>query len=69
MGPPQAIRHLVVERREPGRGVNHEQDDVRLLDRDLGLVLDPLLDRAPGRELQAAGVDHHEPPPFQSASP
>ena len=61
-GAPQAIGHLVVERRDAGGGIHHEQDEVRLLDRHPCLVLHPLLDVAPRLELQAAGVDHGEAP-------
>ena len=59
-GAPQAIGDVMVERRDAGRGVDDEEDDVGLLDGDAGLVLDPLLDLRAGLELEAAGVDHRE---------
>ena len=46
----------------PGRGIDHEHDDVRLGDRQAGLLLDARLDRVVRVELQAAGVDEHEAP-------
>ena len=57
---PQAVRHLVIERRDAGGRVHHEQDQVRLLDRHPRLVLHPLLDVGARLDLQAAGVDHGE---------
>ena len=45
-GAPQAIGHLVVERRDADGRVDHEEDQVGLLDRDARLVLHPLLDVA-----------------------
>ena len=46
----------------PVIGVDHEHDHVRLDDRDPRLLLDPLLDRVAGVDLDAAGVDDDEPP-------
>ena len=46
----------------PGRGIDHEDDDVGLGDREAGLLLDAQLDRVVGIDLEAAGVDDHEPP-------
>ncbi len=58
LGAAQAIGHLVVQGRQPGVGIDDEQDEVRLLDGDAGLVLDPLLDVRARVDLQPAGVDH-----------
>jgi hypothetical protein len=54
----------VVQRRQPGVRVDHEQDEVGLLDRDARLVLDPLLDVRARLELEAAGVDEGEAAPI-----
>ena len=59
---PQDPRGLQVGRRRPAHRVDDEQDDVRLGDRQPGLLLDPRLDRVVRVELQAAGVDDDEPP-------
>ena len=42
--------------------VDDEDDDVRLGDRQPGLLLDARLDRIVRVELEPAGVDDHEPP-------
>ena len=60
LGASQAVRDLVVERGDAGVGVDHEQDEIGLLDRHPCLLLDALLDVGPGLQLQAAGVDHGE---------
>jgi len=46
-----------------------ENDEVGLGDGESSLLLDLLLDRVAGMDLEAAGVDDDEAPPFQSASP
>ena len=46
----------------PADGVDHEDDDVGLGDRESGLLLDARLDRVVRVDLQAAGVDDHEAP-------
>ena len=53
---------LEVGGRGPGHRVDEEQDDVRLGDREMGLLLDARLDRIVGVELEPAGVDDDEPP-------
>ena len=45
-----------------GGGVHHEQDQVRLPDRQPRLLLDLRLDRVAGAALEPAGVDHDEAP-------
>ncbi len=57
-----AARPPPVRRRQAGRGIDDEQDDVGLGDREARLLLDPRLDRVARVDLEAAGVDDHEPP-------
>ena len=56
----QDAGRLEVGRRQPGRRVDDEQDDVRLGDGQAGLLLDARLDRIVGVELEPAGVDDDE---------
>ncbi|MEJ7697751.1 MAG: hypothetical protein WKF78_14315 [Candidatus Limnocylindrales bacterium] len=58
---PQEGRRLVVRRREPRGGIDHEQDDIRLADGQAGLLLHACLDRIVGIRLQAARVHDDEP--------
>ena len=58
----QELGGVLVGGRRAGRGVDHEHDDVRLVDREPRLDLDLLLDRVAGRDLEAARVDDDEPP-------
>ena len=60
--PPKQGRRLLVGRRQAGHGVDEEDDDVRLADREAGLLLDLQLDRVSRIDLETAGVDDHEPP-------
>ena len=60
--PAQEGGRLEVGRRRTAGRVDHQDDHVGLVDRQAGLLLDPLLDRVVGVDLQAAGVDHDEAP-------
>ena len=58
--PAQERGRLQIGRRGPGRRVDDEDDHVGLVDRQAGLLLDALLDRVVGIDLQAARVDDDE---------
>ena len=59
---PQDAGRLEVGRRQPGRRVDEEQDDVRLGDGEARLLLDARLDRVVRVELEPARVDDDEAP-------
>ena len=61
-GAAQQLGRLGVGRRQARDRVDHEDDDVGLGDREAGLLLDAGLDRVVRVDLEAAGVDEHEPP-------
>ena len=56
----QDLGGLLVGGRHARVGVDHEDDHVRLVDRQARLLLDPLLDRIAGRALEPARVDDDE---------
>ncbi len=58
---PQELRRLLVGRRLARRGVDHEQDQVRLVDRQACLFLDLRLDRVARAAFEPAGVHDDEP--------
>ena len=62
----QHLGEALVERRDAGAGIDHEQDDVGVADRDLGLLAHPVFEAAIADILVAGGVEHAE---FQIAEP
>ena len=60
LGRAQDVGRLLVCGRHARLGVDHEDDHVRLADRQPRLLLDPLLDRITGSLLEPARVDDHE---------
>ena len=59
---PEQIGSLDVGRRHAADGIDHKDDDVRLSDRDPGLLLDLFLDRIARLDLEPPGVDRDEAP-------
>ena len=67
--PAQELRRLLVGGGQADRGVDHEQDHVRLGDREARLVLDLRLDRVVGSISRPPVSTTTNRRPFHSASP
>ena len=60
LGSAQNVGGFPVGRRQAGDRVDHEEDQVGLVDGQPGLLLDLFFDRVAGVDFQTTGIDHDE---------